>query len=104
MNESQIDLAHTVALGSIGDEDQRAVADLLDTDDPVLRAAFTLEVQQTREALALAASVPAVPPPPALRDRLLDAIATDPAPPTTIHHSQTALRHGNGRSSYPVRD
>ncbi|MFE3800201.1 RskA family anti-sigma factor [Nocardia tengchongensis] len=102
MNESQIDLAHTVALGSIGDEDQRAVADLLDSDDPVLRAAFTLEVQQTREALALAASVPAAPPPPALRDRLLAAIATDP--PNPIHHPHTALHNGNGRSSHPVRD
>lgn len=104
MNESQIDLAHTVALGSIGDEDQRAVADILDTDDSVLRAAFTQEVQQTREALALAASTMAVPPPPALRDRLLAAIATDPRPPTAIHHSPTHFHHGNGRSNQPVRD
>ncbi|WP_235947458.1 RskA family anti-sigma factor [Nocardia terrae] len=104
MNESQIDLAHTVALGSIGDEDQRAVAEILDTDDSVLRAAFTQEVQQTREALALAATTVAVPPPPALRDRLLAAIATDQAPPSTIHHSHTAFHHGNGRSASPVRD
>ncbi|UFS95505.1 RskA family anti-sigma factor [Nocardia huaxiensis] len=101
MNESQIDLAHTVALGSIGDEDQRAVQDILDTDDPVLRADFTQEVQQTREALALAASVVATEPPPALRDRLLAAIATDPAPATTIHHSH--YRPANGRS-LPVHD
>ncbi|WP_405489388.1 RskA family anti-sigma factor [Nocardia sp. NBC_00511] len=102
MNESQIDLAHTVALGSIGDEDQRAVAELLNTDDPVLRAAFTQEVQQTREALAVAASAVGVLPPPALRDRLLAAIATDPAP--SIHRS-TTLRHGNGRTDHqPVRD
>ncbi|MFE3188617.1 hypothetical protein ACFXHA_06380 [Nocardia sp. NPDC059240] len=103
MNESQIDLAHTVALGSIGDEDQRAVAEILDTDDPVLRAAFTQEVQQTREALALAASTTAVAPPPALRERLLAAIATD-STPNTIHRSHTALRHSNGRPTYPVRD
>ncbi|MEC3954925.1 hypothetical protein VMT65_17930 [Nocardia sp. CDC153] len=102
MNESQIDLAHTVALGSIGDEDQRAVAEVLDTDDPVLRAAFTQEVQQTREALALAASTVPMSPPPALRDRLLAAIATDQAPPSTIHHPH--LHHGNGRSSQTVRD
>ncbi|APB01462.1 RskA family anti-sigma factor [Nocardia seriolae] len=104
MNESQIDLAHTVALGSIGDEDQRAVAEILDTDDSVLRAAFTQEVQQTREALALAATAAATTPPPALRDRLLAAIATDQAPPNTIHHSHTTFHHGNGRSSQPVRD
>ncbi|MFE3256049.1 hypothetical protein ACFXPS_11855 [Nocardia sp. NPDC059091] len=104
MNESQIDLAHTVALGSIGDEDQRAVADLLDTDDAVLRAAFTQEVQQTREAIMLAASAVAVPPPPALRDRLLAAIATDQAPPNTIHRSHSGLHHGNGRSPSPIHD
>ncbi|GAB4583305.1 RskA family anti-sigma factor [Nocardia sp. IFM 10818] len=101
MNESQIDLAHTVALGSIGDEDQRAVRELLDTDDPVLRADFTQEVQQTREALAAAASVVATEPPPALRERLLAAIATDSAPATPIH--RPALHPGNGRTSHPVR-
>ncbi|WP_232851156.1 RskA family anti-sigma factor [Nocardia acididurans] len=103
MNESQIDLAHTVALGSIGDEDQRAVQDILDTDDPVLRADFTQEVQQTREALALFATAAATPPPAALRDRLLAAIATDPAPATAIHH-HTTYRPANGRSSHPVHD
>ncbi|GAB0106739.1 hypothetical protein JMUB6875_57260 [Nocardia sp. JMUB6875] len=104
MNESQIDLAHTVALGSIGDEDQRAVAEILDTDDSVLRAAFNQEVQQTREALALAASTLAATPPPALRDRLLAAIATDPPPPTAIHRPPTHFHHGNGRTNQPVRD
>ncbi|WP_245676933.1 hypothetical protein OHB26_06340 [Nocardia sp. NBC_01503] len=97
MNESQIDLAHTVALGSIGDEDQRAVREILDTDDPVLRADFTQEVQHTREALALLATVAATPPPPALRDRLLAAVAADQAPPTAIHHNRNALYPGNGR-------
>lgn len=102
MNESQIDLAHTVALGSIGDEDQRAVAGLLDTDDPVLRAEFTQEVQQTREALALAATAMAVTPPPALRDRLLAAIATDQAAPKPIHPTPASFHspngHGNSRA------
>ncbi|MEV6771391.1 hypothetical protein AB0N05_22490 [Nocardia sp. NPDC051030] len=97
MNEGQIDLAHTVALGSIGDEDQRAVQAILDTDDSVLRADFTQEVQQTRAALAEFAASVAVEPPPALRDRLLAAIATDQAPPTAIHHSRTAIHPGNGR-------
>ncbi|NKY50463.1 RskA family anti-sigma factor [Nocardia vermiculata] len=81
MNQSQIDLAHTVALGSIGDEDQRAVQDLLDTGDPNLRADFDTEVQLTREALALFASTSAVQPPPGLRARLLDAV-TENRPPT----------------------
>ncbi|AHH15826.1 hypothetical protein NONO_c10190 [Nocardia nova SH22a] len=80
MNESQIDLAHTVALGSIGDEDQRAVQELLDSGDPVLRADFDTEVQRTREALTLFASAPAARPPAALRTRLLDAIADGGAP------------------------
>ncbi|WP_245663185.1 RskA family anti-sigma factor [Nocardia inohanensis] len=104
MNESQIDLAAAVALGSIGDEDQRAVAELLDTDDPILRADFTQEVQQTREVLAQLASTVATAPPPALRDRLLAAIATDPAPPTAIHHSPNGFRPGNGRSTHSLRD
>ncbi|WP_227984218.1 RskA family anti-sigma factor [Nocardia spumae] len=80
MNESQIDLAHTVALGSIGDEDQRAVQDLLDSGDPVLRADFDTEVQLTREALSLFASASAVQPPAALRAGLLAAIADGSAP------------------------
>lgn len=97
MNESQIDLAHSVALGSIGDEDQRAVRDLLDTDDSVLRASFTQEVQHTRDALAQYATAAATPPPPALRDRILAAVAADQAPVTAIHH-RTALHPENGRS------
>lgn len=64
MNESQIDLAHTVALGSIGDEDQRAVQELFDSGDSVLRADFDTEVQLTREALTLFASASAVHHPP----------------------------------------
>ncbi|MFI1915151.1 hypothetical protein [Nocardia sp. NPDC020380] len=104
MNESQIDLAHCVALGSIGDEDQRAVQELLDTGDPVLRADFTQEVQQTREALALCASSVAAAPPPALRDRILAAVAADQAPPTAIHHSRPPLHTGNGRSTRAVHD
>ncbi|WP_245717561.1 RskA family anti-sigma factor [Nocardia jejuensis] len=103
MNESQIDLAHTVALGSIGDEDRRAVQAIVDSEDPVLRADFTQEVQQTREALAELASTVAVQPPPALRDRLLEALATDQAPPTAIHHSRNMIHPGNGRSR-AIRD
>ncbi|MCP9620919.1 RskA family anti-sigma factor [Nocardia otitidiscaviarum] len=98
MNESQIDLAHTVALGSIGDEDQRAVQRLLDAGDPALRADFTLEVQQTREALALFAAASATAPPAALRDRVLNAIAADQAPATVISLARTAARNGNGHN------
>ncbi|RDI64418.1 RskA family anti-sigma factor [Nocardia pseudobrasiliensis] len=98
MNESQIDLAHTVALGSIGDEDQRAVQELLDCGDSALRADFTKEVQQTRDALAEFASDAATPPPATLRDRLLAAIAedqTDRAP----HHCACNHR-GNSATSH----
>lgn len=75
MNESQIDLAHMVALGSIGDEDQRAVREIADGDDPALRADFNTEVQLNRQALTLFASASATPPPASLRDRVLDMIA-----------------------------
>ncbi|BCK58511.1 RskA family anti-sigma factor [Nocardia wallacei] len=88
MNESQIDLAHAVALGSIGDEDRRAVHDLLDSGDAALRADFDREVQQTREALTVFASASAEPPPPALRTHLLAAIAENQAPATATHHHQ----------------
>ncbi|WP_245720408.1 RskA family anti-sigma factor [Nocardia uniformis] len=100
MNESQIDLAHTVALASIGDEDQRAVQQLLDAGDPALRADFTLEVQQTREALALFAAATATTPPAALRDRVLSAVAADQPPATLIPHSHAAGHPGsNGRTA-----
>ncbi|WP_425299536.1 RskA family anti-sigma factor [Nocardia cyriacigeorgica] len=63
MNERQIDLAHTVALGSIDDEDHQAVQELLDSEDPARRAEFIAEVHLTREALgALAAPPPGKPP------------------------------------------
>ncbi|MQY19015.1 RskA family anti-sigma factor [Nocardia macrotermitis] len=75
MNESQIDLAHMVALGSIGDEDQRAVREIAEADDPALRADFDTEVQLNRQALTLFASASATPPPASLRDRVLDMIA-----------------------------
>ncbi|MBB5914707.1 hypothetical protein BJY24_003574 [Nocardia transvalensis] len=86
MNDSQIDLAHAVALGSIGDEDQRAVRELLDSGDETLRADFTREVQSTREALTVFASAPAEQPPASLRDRLLAAIADDQAPAAGARH------------------
>ncbi|WP_280361726.1 RskA family anti-sigma factor [Nocardia wallacei] len=87
MNESQIDLAHAVALGSIGDEDRRAVHDVLDSGDAALRADFDSEVQQTREALTVFASASATPPPATLRTRLLAAIAADQTPAAaTPHH------------------
>lgn len=99
MNESQIDLAHTVALASIGDEDQRAVRELLDAGDPALRADFTLEVQQTREALAFFAAASATTPPAALRDRVLNAVAADQPPATLITHPRAAVHPGNGRTA-----
>ncbi|WP_328409415.1 RskA family anti-sigma factor [Nocardia sp. NBC_00403] len=80
MNEVQIDLAHAVALASIDDEDHHAVQNLLDSEDPALRTEFLAEVQETRDALAAFAAVTAVQPPPALRGRLLTAIAAEQPP------------------------
>lgn len=75
MNDSQIDLAHAVALGSIGDEDRRAVCELLGSGDEILRADFEREVQSTREALVAVAAAAAVQPPESLRERLLAEVA-----------------------------
>ncbi|MBF6167326.1 hypothetical protein IU486_21590 [Streptomyces gardneri] len=80
MNERQIDLAHTVALGSIDDEDHQEVQDLLDSEDPVLRAEFIQEVRDTKEALSVLATATAAMPPPSLRARLLAAIAAEQPP------------------------
>ncbi|WP_174188769.1 RskA family anti-sigma factor [Nocardia barduliensis] len=80
MNERQIDLAHTVALGSIDDEDHQEVQELLDNEDPALRAEFVREVRDTKEALAVLATATAATPPPSLRARLLAAIAAEQPP------------------------
>ncbi|CAM4458261.1 hypothetical protein NONI108955_30450 [Nocardia ninae] len=80
MNERQVDLAHTVALGSIDDVDHHEVQELLDTEDPALRAEFLREIGQTREALAVLATATATPPPATLRTRLLAAIAAEQPP------------------------
>ncbi|WP_063051512.1 RskA family anti-sigma factor [Nocardia arthritidis] len=80
MNERQIDLAHTVALGSIDDEDHQEVQELFDSEDPVLRAEFIREVRDTKEALSVLATAAAAAPPPALRARLLAAIAAEQPP------------------------
>ncbi|MBH0777515.1 RskA family anti-sigma factor [Nocardia bovistercoris] len=78
MNEARIDLAHAVALGSIGDEDHHAVQELLDSEDPAMRAEFVAEVRRTGEALSALAQATATPPPTELRGRLLAAIAEQP--------------------------
>lgn len=80
MPESWIDLAHTVALGSIDDEDLSTVQQLLDSADPVERTEFLMLIQQTREALAALAVATAVAPPARLRDRLLEAISAEQPP------------------------
>lgn len=80
MNDSQIDLAHAAALGSIGDEDRRALRELIDSADPVLRADFDTEVRLTTAALALLASASATEPPADLRTRLLAALTDQPDP------------------------
>jgi hypothetical protein len=102
MNESQIDLAHAVALGSIGDEDQRAVREILEGNDPVLRADFNKEVQLTKQALTLFASASATPPPASLREGLLARIAEEPAPAPAQPRPRGPVHPGNTRRH--VRD
>ncbi|MFJ2838510.1 hypothetical protein ACIO52_24430 [Nocardia sp. NPDC087230] len=80
MNEAQIDLAHTVALGLIDDEDHHAIQTIIDTEDPVLCTEFLHEIRATRTVLAeLGASTP-TPPPPSLRARLLAALDAEEPP------------------------
>ncbi|WP_336085239.1 RskA family anti-sigma factor [Nocardia sp. SSK8] len=78
MNEAQIDLAHTVALGLIDDEDHHAIQTIIDTDDPTLCTEFLREVRDTRGTLALLAELTATAPPPTLRTGLLTALAEEP--------------------------
>lgn len=80
MHLNRIDLAHTVALGSIDDEDLPVVQQLLDSADPVERTEFLMLIQQTREALAALAAATAVAPPARLRDRLMEAISAEQPP------------------------
>jgi hypothetical protein len=80
MNEARIDLAHAVALGSIDDEDHYALQEVLDGEDPALRAEFMAEVQETKEVLAALAVATAVEPPAALRGRVLAAISAEQPP------------------------
>ena len=47
MNEAQIDLAHTVALGLIDDEDHHAIQTIIDTEDPTLCTEFLRELRDT---------------------------------------------------------
>ncbi|MFC3964629.1 hypothetical protein [Nocardia jiangsuensis] len=74
MDEPGLDLAHTVALGSIDDEDHAAMLVVLGT---AAREKFRTEVRRSRAALAALSEVTAAAPPPALRARLLDAIAPE---------------------------
>ncbi|WP_330252352.1 hypothetical protein OG874_40760 [Nocardia sp. NBC_00565] len=80
MYQARIDLAHAVAFGSIDDEDHNAIQEVLEGEDPALRAEFLTEVRQTKEVLSALAAATAAQPPAALRERLLAAIAAE-APP-----------------------
>lgn len=77
MTEARIDLAHAVALGSIDDEDQHALHEALDDENPAARAGFRTEVLRTQDAMAALAEVTATAPPPGLRARLLAAVAAE---------------------------
>ncbi|WP_446224469.1 RskA family anti-sigma factor [Nocardia sp. IBHARD005] len=80
MNEAQIDLAHTVALGLIDDEDHHAIQTIIDTEDPTLCTEFLRELRCTRAVLAELASATPTPPPPSLRGRLLAALEAEDPP------------------------
>ncbi|MFF2087687.1 hypothetical protein ACFVVM_28250 [Nocardia sp. NPDC058176] len=80
MNEAQIDLAHTVALGLIDDEDHHAIQTIIDTEDPTLCTEFLREIRDTRGTLALLSEITATAPPPSLRTRLLAAVAAEEPP------------------------
>lgn len=80
MNEAQIDLAHTVALGLIDDEDHHAIQTIIDTEDPTLCTEFMRELHDTREVLAALSDATSTPPPPSLRTRLLAALNTEEPP------------------------
>ncbi|APE33330.1 hypothetical protein BOX37_04370 [Nocardia mangyaensis] len=80
MNEAQIDLAHTVALGLIDDEDHHAIQTIINSEDPTLCTEFLRELRDTREALAALSDATSTPPPPSLRTRLLAAVNTEEPP------------------------
>ncbi|MEV0332982.1 hypothetical protein [Nocardia sp. NPDC050717] len=80
MNEAQIDLAHTVALGLIDDEDHHAIQTIIDNEDPTLCTDFRRELRGTREVLAVIGASTPTPPPPSLRARLLAAIEAEEPP------------------------
>lgn len=80
MNEAQIDLAHTVALGLIDDEDHHAIQTIIDTEDPTLCTEFRHEVRATRTTLALLSELTTTTPPPSLRTRILAAVAAEEPP------------------------
>ncbi|MFC4377535.1 hypothetical protein ACFO5K_25975 [Nocardia halotolerans] len=80
MNESQIDLAHAVALGLIDDEDHHTIQTIIDTEDPTLCTELRRELRTTRATLALLSEITATPPPPSLRTRLLAAIEAEDPP------------------------
>ncbi|GEM32677.1 hypothetical protein AB0H58_04595 [Nocardia neocaledoniensis] len=80
MNEAQIDLAHTVALGLIDDEDHHAIQTIIDNEDPTLCSDFRRELRGTREVLAVIGASTPTPPPPSLRARLLAAIEAEEPP------------------------
>ncbi|WP_280298352.1 RskA family anti-sigma factor [Nocardia neocaledoniensis] len=80
MNEAQIDLAHTVALGLIDDEDHHAIQTIIDNEDPTLCSDFRRELRGTREVLAVIGASTPTPPPLSLRARLLAAIEAEEPP------------------------
>lgn len=89
MDEQLIGWACPYAIDALDLDERRAVDVLLEGTDAATRAEFDAQVRLAAETMAALSLVDAVEPPPALRARLLDAIAETPqspevAPPVSL--------------------
>lgn len=76
-----IDLAVVYALDAVSDAERRDIESRVAGADPEVAAAFDRETAAVRETMALMSAATATEPPARLRERLLDAVAAESAPP-----------------------
>ncbi|NMM87889.1 anti-sigma factor [Rhodococcus sp. SRB_17] len=89
MDEELIAWAYTYAIDALDPDERRAVEVLLAGTDAATRAEFESQVRLAAETMAELSTVDALEPPPALRNRVLDAVAVTPqaseqAPPVSL--------------------
>ncbi|MCJ0905110.1 anti-sigma factor [Rhodococcus sp. ARC_M6] len=89
MDEELIAWAYTYAIDALDPDERRAVDVLLAGTDAATRAEFENQMRLTAETMAELSTVDALEPPPALRNRVLDAVAVTPrtseqAPPISL--------------------